>query len=138
MLVAAAAMVALVPPTEAAAKQAVVLEIGGAIGPAIADYLMRELRAAKPSEIGLIVLRMNTPGGLFHAQDDQRDPRIVGPGRDLCRTERRAGGERWDLYRLCKRHRGNGPRHQYRRRHPGSVWRNRKAGPIDRTKEWPR
>jgi membrane-bound serine protease (ClpP class) len=102
MLVAAAAMVALVPPTEAAAKQAVVLEIGGAIGPAIADYLMRELRAAKPSEIGLIVLRMNTPGGLFHAQDDQRDPRIVGPGRDLCRTERRAGGERRDLYRLCK------------------------------------
>lgn len=64
MLVAAAAMVALVPPVEAAAKQAVVLEIDGAIGPAYADYLVRELQTAKPSEIGIIVLRMNTPGGL--------------------------------------------------------------------------
>lgn len=64
MLVAAAAMVALVLPLDAAAKQAVVLEIDGAISPAIADYVVRELRAAKPDEIGIIVLRMNTPGGL--------------------------------------------------------------------------
>jgi hypothetical protein len=35
-----------------------------AIGPASAHYLVRELRAAKPSEIGIIVLRVNTPGGL--------------------------------------------------------------------------
>jgi membrane-bound serine protease (ClpP class) len=62
MLVAATAMVALVPP--AAAEQALVLDIDGPIGPANADYLVRELRAAKPGEVGLIVLRMNTPGGL--------------------------------------------------------------------------
>jgi len=59
---AAAAIAAVVPP--AAAKQALVLEIDGAIGPANADYLVRAVRAAKPSEIGIIVLRMNTPGGL--------------------------------------------------------------------------
>ena len=62
LLVAAAAIAAVVPP--AAAKQALVLEIDGAIGPANADYLVRAVRAAKPSEIGIIVLRMNTPGGL--------------------------------------------------------------------------
>jgi len=63
-LIAAAAMVTLVPPAEAAPKQAIVLEIDGAIGPAVADYLVRELRAANPSEVGIVVLRMNTPGGL--------------------------------------------------------------------------
>lgn len=40
------------------------LEIDGAIGPATADYLTREIDSANPAEVGLIVLRMNTPGGL--------------------------------------------------------------------------
>src|SRR5207247_6038906 len=35
-----------------------------AIGPAIADYIVREFRTVARSETGLIVLRMNTPGGL--------------------------------------------------------------------------
>jgi membrane-bound serine protease (ClpP class) len=47
-----------------AAKRALVLDIDGVIGPAIADYIVRELRAAAPDEVGIVVLRMNTPGGL--------------------------------------------------------------------------
>src|SRR6201988_3846116 len=48
----------------AAAERAVVLEINGAIGPPIADYIARELNAARSSDARLIILRMNTPGGL--------------------------------------------------------------------------
>jgi membrane-bound serine protease (ClpP class) len=48
----------------AAPPQAVVLQIDGAIGPAVADYVVRELRSVRQAETRLVVLRMNTPGGL--------------------------------------------------------------------------
>ncbi len=59
-----AVMVLALPSSEAAKRRAVVLEIDGAIGPPIANYVVRELAAAKPDEVGLVILRMNTPGGL--------------------------------------------------------------------------
>jgi membrane-bound serine protease (ClpP class) len=59
--------VVILPGRAAAAEKAVVLDINGAIGPAVADYIARELGAAKPGETGLIILRMNTPGGLDSA-----------------------------------------------------------------------
>lgn len=54
----------IAPPDAAAARRAEVLVIDGAIGPAMADYVVRELDAVKPEETGLVVLRMDTPGGL--------------------------------------------------------------------------
>jgi membrane-bound serine protease (ClpP class) len=64
LLALSAALLALAPATPAAAEHAIVLEIDGAIGPPIADYITRELNAARSGDARLIILRMNTPGGL--------------------------------------------------------------------------
>lgn len=62
--VAAFILLLALTPTAWAARQAVVLEIDGAIGPAIADYVTRELARVRPADTGIVVLRMDTPGGL--------------------------------------------------------------------------
>ena len=61
---AAAISLALPSAPVAAAERAIVLEVNGAIGPPIADYIAHELDAARSSGARLVILRMNTPGGL--------------------------------------------------------------------------
>jgi membrane-bound serine protease (ClpP class) len=47
-----------------------VLELDGAVGPATSDYLVRGIASANEAEARLIVIRMNTPGGLDAAMRD--------------------------------------------------------------------
>ncbi len=64
-IVAAMALAMLALPARAgAAEHALILDIDGPIGPPTADYVVSALVAARPDEVGLVILRMNTPGGL--------------------------------------------------------------------------
>lgn len=54
----------------AAANDAVLLEVDGPIGPATADYLARGIDAAADEGAHLVIIRMDTPGGLDTAMRD--------------------------------------------------------------------
>jgi membrane-bound serine protease (ClpP class) len=60
-----AAMTTTSPAQQASnSRQALVITIDGPIGPAIADHIAEQLAGIDPVATGLMILRMDTPGGL--------------------------------------------------------------------------
>jgi membrane-bound serine protease (ClpP class) len=65
LLLAAMTATSHAPAQEASnPRQALVITIDGAIGPAIADHIVEQLAEIDPATTGLVILRMDTPGGL--------------------------------------------------------------------------
>ena len=130
-LVAAAAAVALVvsPPSRLAeennSKLALTVSVEGAIGPATARYVKDALTKASERHAEIVVLRLNTPGGLSdqHARDYRRRAGVPRSRRRLRRALRSPCGQRRNLYSLRDAYRGHGAGHQSRSSDAGADWR---------------
>ncbi|MEZ5832033.1 MAG: nodulation protein NfeD [Dongiaceae bacterium] len=60
-------------------RQALVITIDGAIGPVIADHVVKQLGETDPARIGLVVLRLDTPGGLDSAMREIIRAELASP-----------------------------------------------------------
>jgi membrane-bound serine protease (ClpP class) len=70
LVVACQLIAAAAPPAAAAPGTALILEVNGAIGPATSHYIVRALETAQKNGSRLVVLEMDTPGGLDSAMRD--------------------------------------------------------------------
>ena len=116
------AMLAL-PARAGAAQHALILDIDGAIGPPTADYVVSALAAAKPDEVGLVILRMNTPGGLDTSMREIIKAILASPIPVATYVApngaRAASAGTYIAYASASR--GDGAEHQYRRRDAGPA-----------------
>ena len=98
-----------------------VLEINGAIGPATSRYVVHGIEAAQKDGSRLVVLEIDTPGGLDSAMRDIIRAILAStvPVATYVTPSRRPGRQRRHLYPVRQPRRRDGTGHQPRRRDPG-------------------
>ena len=70
LLLALGAILLVLPQPRAGERSVFVLDIYGPIGPAIKDYMVRSIERAETEGAQMVVLRMDTPGGLDASMRD--------------------------------------------------------------------
>lgn len=66
-------------PAGAAGRQAILLDISGAIGPAATEYLLRGQEIAAARDAAMIIIRLDTPGGLVSSMRDINRAILASP-----------------------------------------------------------
>ena len=65
--------------TAAAAAEVRLLTLEGALNPITARYLSRELQSAAEARAELVVIRLDTPGGLDHSMREMSQAILTSP-----------------------------------------------------------
>jgi len=88
-----------------------VVELSGPIGPAMSLYFERSLAAAGNDRSAVVILQMDTPGGLDTSMRDIIKAILASSGAcgGLRCAERSAGGQCRHLHSLCEPSRRHGP-----------------------------
>jgi len=117
-LAAMAGLLLCAPPLAAGAAHVNLVKIDGSINPASSDYLQNAIAQSEADGAQALLLELDTPGGLLVATKDIRagDAQRARAGDRVRVAARRVGGVGGSVRDDGRPHRGDGARHEHRRR----------------------